>query len=190
MIVTREQYDALRISGRMEETRKPRRIKVRAGALQSVARDGSIIESNSFDGGCGVKVGETRHIRWRDEPGDRPRGGITVTAAHIEKNGRTFSILWTTGPIQQDDYLLARGAGYTKNHEASCDPEASVPYSPDVERIVADSLAAQREARRARLAKLKSATEELAQDDDQKIRRKAQHIDQMAAELKDLIDAA
>lgn len=190
MILTRDQYESLRISGRLEETRKPRRRKVQKGALQSVGRDGSIIESDHFVSGCGVKVGDTCEVKWRGEGAKRLRGGIIITAAHIEKDGDHYNVLWTTGPIQQEDYLLARGIGYTKNHEASCDPEASVPYSPDVERVVADSLAAQREARRARLAKLKSATEELAQDEDQKIRRKAQHIDQMAAELKDLIDAA
>lgn len=187
MILSRAQYDALRISGRHEETRKPTRKRANLGRLKTTKPDGEIIEAKNFDGGCGVKVGDTREVKWREEKGDRPRGGLIVTAAHIERDGDGYSILWRIGAIMQDDYLLARGAGYTRNPEASIDPEASAPYSPDIERIVADELAAQREARKKRLAKIKDATAELKDDEDRRVRLKAAHIDKMADELAALL---
>ncbi|MGB1582914.1 MAG: hypothetical protein ACPHCI_03915 [Solirubrobacterales bacterium] len=194
MIVSREEYDALRVNGTMMDVRVSRRIK----GVRVVKPDAEIIEADTSPiGGCGVKVGDSRVVRWRDEPGDKPRGGITVIAMSLEQisPGKwlvRFDVNSKQAAIQAPVYLLAAGGGYTTDPAQSCDPEASAMYSKDVERIVADEQAAKREARKQRLARIKSEIAELSAESVSTSREKkhVKEIEHHVGQLEKLGEAA
>lgn len=165
MIVTHEQYTALRVSGKIEIFRRARTVRATIRNLS----DGESVEGRASIG-CGVSVGGVREIRWRDkreegEPLARPRGRILATATEVEQvEPGKWRVLFESKPIATTDYFLASTSGYTSDAAASIDPEASVMHSKDVERIVADTQAAQKAARKLRLARVRTAAAELADD--------------------------
>lgn len=158
VIITREQYESLRVSGRLETSRQSRTVRATISNLHS----GEIVEGGACVG-CGIRRGDVRLIRWRDkpeksEPLPRPRGRILATATEVvHLDDSTWLVVFEPKPVVADDYFLAPGAGYTTSVAASIDPEASAMHSKDVERIVADNERAKREAQKARLAKARRA---------------------------------
>lgn len=174
--ITREQYDELAKDGRVEVVRP-------ASATKPV---------------CSVHRSQWRLIKWRDEPKDRfgrrikgrkvrTRGGIEAMVAQVSDpewiDGKDqYRVLFVKAALPETGYLMARTAGYTTNADDAVQDGGQVPYSPEVERIVSDNLAAKREARKIKLAKLKEDASELAEDPEVK-----RHHDRIIRAIEDAL---
>jgi hypothetical protein len=174
--ITREQYDDLAKNGRVEVVRPASQTKP----------------------GCSVHRSQWRLIKWRDEPKDkfgriiksrkvRTRGGIEAMVAQVSDveviDGKEqYRVLFMKAATPEVGYLMAQTAGYTTNAGEAVQDGGQVPYTPDVERIVNDNLAAKREARRLKLAKLRDDASELAEDPEVK-----RHHDRIIRAIEDAL---
>jgi hypothetical protein len=117
-------------------------------------RTGEIVQMRRVEAGCGIVVGDVRRLLWRDDDSPRPRGGIDVVATSVEPSSdERWEVTFEVRPLPLGpEIMLAPGAGYTQNPAATIDDEAAVPYSSDVERVIADQQAAGRD--RAKLSRI------------------------------------
>lgn len=179
LTISREKYDQFMRDGAVVIDRPT--VRRKAGPLAITNPTGD------FTLGCGIKIGQERELKWRDEPRQNEkigqiRGGIAAVAVAVEydKDSGWWDVTFARHIVEGQIFHLAPKAGYTLNALASADPEAAAPYSEEVEKKALEEQVARRDAFKTSVAKLQEVAEELPMDPE--TRRHTERIKRAIAE--------